>query len=64
MMDFAFLFGTIFASLQVILIGIAGFCAKQVWSNSILLASIDVELKIVCDVVKNHEGRLRNLEAA
>ena len=63
-MDVAFILGSLLAFLQVILIGIAAFCTKQVWNNSILLARIEENLQTVCDSVKNHEGRLRDLEAA
>ncbi len=54
----------IMAFLQGILILLVGVGVKKVWDNSIILASIDKELKNVCKIVEDHEDRLRTLEAA
>ena len=54
----------IMAFLQGILVLLVSFGVKKMWDNSILLASIDKEVKMINNMVSDHETRLRDLEAA
>ena len=54
----------IMAFLQSILVLLVSFGVKKMWDNSILLASIDKEVKLINNTIRDHETRIRDLEAA